>query len=112
MSAVQMLGNATAGEFFLVAGGVVFVVGFVLVHFWREIIVGILAIWLVMHFLSSQEKDKQTPVVIEQETKVQGLDALHDQGEDEDTYLAECISLTQKREMCQEVWAQVSDKLK
>ena len=51
MNAQQFLGlRPQAGEFMIVIGGVILLVGIVFVHFWREIIVGVLAIVLFAHF--------------------------------------------------------------
>lgn len=101
-------GLAWPADHLLLAGGVVVLVGIVLVNFWKEILVGLVAIGLMAHYFSVKEEptDKHVPELMHQEAFVgQPMQAAQSETSE---YLEDCLSLTQNQALCAEVWAQLS----
>jgi len=70
--------------------------------------VGLLAITLVAHFFAGKEDPADTPV---NELKTQETIAdepMQAAGPETSEYLEDCMSLTQNRSLCTEIWAQFS----
>lgn len=112
MTAPSLLGGVPwASDNLLLLSGVVFLVGIVMVNFWKEILVGILAITLIAHYFSSDgvSQEKQAPPVqVEQSPNTTSSNTTK---EESSSYLEDCISLTQKPDVCAEVWAQLSGEV-
>ena len=95
----------------IVMGGVILLVGIVFVHFWREIIVGVLAIVLFAHFFKDNGDliNYNTTGLDTKETIID--DTVDVSNFRKAEYLDDCIALTQKRDLCQEITAQLTDSL-
>jgi hypothetical protein len=50
-----LAGLPWAGEDLLLSGGAVLLVGIALVHFWKEVLVGVVAVWLIAHYFGGTE---------------------------------------------------------
>lgn len=110
MNPQSLLGSlAWPADHLLLAGGVVVLVGIVLVNFWKEILVGLLAIALIAHYFSGKDEpaDKPVPELKPRETTVDK--PMQAAGLETSEYLEDCLSLTQNRALCAEVWAQLSE---
>ena len=109
MNPQALLGNlAWPADQLLLTGGVIVLAGIVLVNFWKEILVGLVALGLMAHYFSVQEEmtDKHARELMHQETIVsQPMQVTKSETSE---YLEDCLSLTQNHALCAEIWAQLS----
>ena len=76
-------------------------------NFWREIVVGGLALALIVHYFPSSKVDETPPVMSTEQAKNQNLEETAYNDGVLTNCLDECTALTQKREMCKGLVAQM-----
>lgn len=112
MDAPSLLGGVPwASGNVLVLSGIVFLAGIVMVNFWKEILVGILATALIAHYFSSQGFSQEKQLNPVEEKQFPNTKSINTTEEESSSYLEDCISLTQKPDVCAEVWAQLSGEV-
>ena len=121
-----MFAMSSASEILIIAGvAFVLCVGYLILNFWKEILLGTLSVAIIGQLLKEQKiTEEQSSNAIEQElllepkkTKISSkvieeeflsnTNIKVDVGIDLNNYMNDCISLTQKKELCQEIATQL-----
>ena len=125
MNYSQMLALSGASEVLIIAGvALVLCVGYLILNFWREILLGTFSVFIIVQLLKEQKISEEPSNAIKQEflqettiSKIQSKmieeeiiinrNMIGNGGIDFNSYMDECVSLTQKKELCQEITTQL-----
>lgn len=92
----------------LALGGLVLLVGIVLVNFWKEVLVGALAIVLIGRYFSINESTDGKQPQVQESPIVMVQESAKPETQEPPGYFEDCMALTQKPDVCAEIWAQLS----
>ena len=125
MNYSQMFGLSSASEILIIAG-VAFVLcaGYLILNFWREILLGTCSVFIIGQLLTEQKITEEPSNAIKQEflqeTTISKIPSKVIEEEiiinrnmigngviNFNNYMDECVSLTQKKELCEEITIQL-----
>ena len=106
MNYASILGISSTTCISIISGiAAVVCTGYLLMRFWREIAIGCLAIVMIAKIFYEPRIGQANPTTIEQ-IQIQNISTSVYEIDESSTYLDECISLTQKKDLCEEIMSQ------